>query len=252
MTQLGCHDWYCIQLTMRAYLYDKPHFGRTTKPDSCVWHEQGWTYTLGKEVVDRKVLLHLRAQKSLQYLQHPTKSAPAKLHENELFGLPLCHCPCATDNRQFLQNMIQCRVSHACDQTMTPNQHATDSARNCHACKHPLVCERCGSDWRTTLHVVYRGDHSLSYDGVLTIDRTIDAGPIELAVSREQFSNTPHPAYEMPESVAEDQASAPSTKTGPLSKPEQPATNNAAALTRRNKGLRSWYGCGKRLLGAKR
>lgn len=252
LTQRVTVPWNCIQLAMRTEYYRKPDFGSNVAVQARSWHELGWTYTLTYELANRKLLLLLRAEKSLQYLRHPNKSAPARLHDSELQGLPICYCHSSCDNRNFLHSIIQCRISHDCDQVTNTERRPSNPGRSCHACKHPLVCEECRSDWRTSLHVERRGDFCLDYDGILTIDRMIDAGPIELAVSQDQFSDIPHPAYMMPRKPVGGSARQLSgSAAGQSSGRAEPATLNSAKRAGRDKMLALWIACGKTMLRSK-
>lgn len=201
----GCIGWSTVQQLMRKISYGWPIENRSFlagehfKGGAKYQEPTGWTSLYQSRVAFGRVLYRVKYSKVVgnHFPLHARR--PTKLDLEILEGVPSCLClpksPNPRGTRDAMYDTVKCAMSHHHSAWSSIFSHLYPRSpalvARCYWCRGTHRCNQCGTEWKVTV----RNRQELDSHAYLTVERIIDAGPVDWVLRHDQFSEQSHPVY---------------------------------------------------------
>lgn len=121
---------------------------------------------------------------------------PTKLDLVILRGIPSCLCPLTRPSiEDGMQYTVRCALRHLrtkCTRPLAPiRPQSPVLVQSWSRCNSTHRCDQYGTEWEVTV----RNWQDLASHAYLTVERIIDAGPVEWVLRHDQLSEQSYPVY---------------------------------------------------------
>lgn len=181
--------WSTVQLVMRAIKYQSEDYGLPWSAMTQRWSSDEWHYSTSARAVGERLLIQILAARTIEGLFSRYSNCRTEALKNMLTGFPGCKCLGGLGQRWFNEK-LECMLWH--DQSLeSVAKPGLFHVEQCHWCQQTGQCNQCGTECRVSLKRYPEEDS----DGFLSVERIIDAGPLDWVLRSDQFSTEKHPAY---------------------------------------------------------